>query len=142
ASSSAVVMVTAIAATARLRIWLDAEGGHAVTVLMPQRHDAFLAASEISLAVESVVKSTGAIDTVGTVGVCDVFPGAVNSIPSRVKIEIDVRDIDGERRDGVLRQIASAAEEVAARRCVKVSSELVNADPPAQCDPRVVAALC
>jgi predicted secreted protein len=36
------------------------------------------------LALEAAAKSTGAIDTVGTVGVCDVFPGAVNSIPSRV----------------------------------------------------------
>jgi len=67
-------------------------------VLIPDRRDAFLAAAEISLAVESAAKSTGAIDSVATVGVCDVFPGAVNSIPSRVKLEIDVRDIDLTRR--------------------------------------------
>ena len=134
-------VVTAIAAPASLRIWLDGEGGHAGTVLMPQRHDAFLAASEISLAVESVVKSTGAIDTVGTVGVCDVFPGAVNSIPSRVKIEIDVRDIDGARRDAVLRAIDEACVRVTERRGVKLKKEVLNADPPAQSGRRPLNAL-
>ena len=134
-------VVTAIAAPASLRIWLDGEGGHAGTVLMPQRHDAFLAASEISLAVESVVKSTGAIDTVGTVGVCDVFPGAVNSIPSRVKIEIDVRDIDGARRDAVLRAIDEACGRVTERRGVKLKKEVLNADPPAQSGRRALNAL-
>src|SRR2546427_9906564 len=134
-------VVTAIAAPASLRIWLDGEGGHAGTVLMPQRHDAFLAASEISLAVESAVKSTGAIDTVGTVGVCDVFPGAVNSIPSRVKIEIDVRDIDGTRRDAVLRTIDEACGRVAERRGVQLKKEVLNADPPAQSGRQAVNAL-
>jgi ureidoglycolate amidohydrolase len=134
-------VVTAIAAPATVRMEIEGEGGHAGAVLMPERRDAFLAAAEIALAVEAAARGTGAIDTVATVGICHVFPGAVNSIPSRVRIELDVRDIDGERRDGVLRRIAASAEEVAARRGVKVSSELVNADHPAQCDPRVVTAL-
>jgi ureidoglycolate amidohydrolase len=108
---------------------------------MPQRHDAFLAASEISLAVESVAKATGAADTVATVGVCEVFPGAVNSIPSRVKIEIDVRDIDGARRDGVLRHIDEACSRVIERRGVKLRKEILNVDPPAQSSHRALKAL-
>ncbi len=124
-------IVTAIAAPASSRIWIDGEGGHAGTVLMPLRHDAFLAAAEISLAVESAARATGAIDTVATVGVCDVFPGAVNGIPSRVKLEIDVRDIDLARRDTVLRAIDRACDEVAAQRGVRLRKEVLNADPPA-----------
>jgi N-carbamoyl-L-amino-acid hydrolase len=134
-------VVTAIAAPASLKIAIAGEGGHAGAVLMPQRRDAFLAAAEIALAVESAARSTGSPDTVGTVGVCEVFPGAVNSIPSRARIEIDVRDIDQLRRDAVLDKIAAACEEVAARRQVGISRELVNADPPAQCAPAVVDAL-
>jgi len=134
-------VVTAIAAPASLKIQIEGEGGHAGAVLMPARRDAFLAAAEIALAVESAARSTGSIDTVATVGVCDVFPGAVNSIPSRVRIEVDVRDIDGTRRDSVLKRIAEACEATAAKRNVKVQSELVNADPPAQCAPAVVDAL-
>jgi N-carbamoyl-L-amino-acid hydrolase len=124
-------VVTAIAAPSSLRIWVEGEGGHAGAVLMPHRRDALLAAAEISLAVESAAKSTGALDTVATVGVCDVFPGAVNSIPSRVKLEVDVRDINLGRRDAVLRAIDRACEEVAGRRGIQFRKEVLNADPPA-----------
>jgi ureidoglycolate amidohydrolase len=134
-------VVTAIAAPASWRIWIDGEGGHAGAVLMLQRRDAFCAAAEIVLAVETAAQSTGAVDTVGTVGVCDVFPGAVNSVPSRVRLEMDVRDIDGVRRDSVLEEIKHACDEVALRRGVAVRTEVVNADPPAECDARVVEAL-
>jgi ureidoglycolate amidohydrolase len=133
-------VVTAIAAPASLKIQIDGEGGHAGAVLMPGRCDAFLAAADIALAVEAAALSTGSIDTVATVGVCEVFPGAVNSIPSRVRIEVDVRDIDQTRRDAVLKQIAEACEKTASQRKVRVHSELVNSDPPAQCAPAVVDA--
>jgi N-carbamoyl-L-amino-acid hydrolase len=141
ARNLAVGVVTAIAAPASLRVWIEGEGGHAGAVLMPKRHDAFLAAAEIALAVESAAKSTGAIDTVATAGVCDVFPGAVNSIPSRVKLEIDVRDIDLARRDVVLREIDAACDEVVARRGVRVQKEVLNADPPAHSSPSALDAL-
>jgi ureidoglycolate amidohydrolase len=131
-------VVTAIAAPASLRIWIEGEGGHAGAVLMPNRRDAFLGAAEIALAVESAAKSSGAVDTVGTVGVCEVFPGAVNSIPSRVRIEVDARDIDLTRRDNVLRKISAACDDVAVRRQLRVRIEPLNADAPAQCAPDVV----
>jgi ureidoglycolate amidohydrolase len=134
-------VVTAIAAPASLRLWIEGQGGHAGAVLMPERHDAFLAAAEIALAVESAARSSGAVDTVGTAGVCDVFPGAINSIPSRVRLEIDVRDIDQTRRDEVLHKIDRAIADVSARRGITVRKEIINADPPAQCDALVIDAL-
>lgn len=134
-------MVTAIAAPATLRIRIEGEGGHAGAVLMPDRHDAFLAAAEIALAAEAGARGTGAMDTVATVGVCEIFPGAVNSVPGRVRMDVDVRDIDEARRDSVLRHIAEAGAAIARRRGVRVQSETLNADPPAQCAPEVVAAL-
>jgi N-carbamoyl-L-amino-acid hydrolase len=134
-------VVTAIAAPASLKIWIEGEGGHAGAVLMPDRRDAFLAAAEIALAVEKLARSTGSEDTVGTVGVCEVFPGAVNSIPSRVRIEVDIRDIDQARRDSVIDKLAVACTEIGSRRRVAVRTELVNADPPAQCAAAVVDAL-
>ena len=87
-------IVTAIAAPAGLTIAIEGEGGHAGAVLMPDRRDAFLAAAEIALAVEEAARGTGAIDTVATVGVCDLFPGAVNSVPSAARLQVDVRDIN------------------------------------------------
>ena len=79
------------------------------------------------LALEAAAKSTGAIDTVGTVGVCEVFPGAVNSIPSRVRLETDIRDIDAARRDSVIDALRAACSEVAGRRGVSIQTEMINA---------------
>lgn len=138
---NALGIVTAIAAPAGLRIWVEGEGGHAGAVLMPDRRDALCAAAEVVLAVEAAAKGTGVADTVATTGVCDVFPGAVNSVPLRVRLEIDVRDIDQGRRDSTLAHIRSSCEEIAARRRVNVRSEMINADPPAQCDQTIVEAL-
>ena len=133
--------VTAIAAPASLRIFIEGQGGHAGAVLMPDRHDAFLAGAELALTVEAAARATGSIDTVGTVGVCEVFPGAVNSVPSRTRLEVDVRDIDLARRDGVLAAIRDAGAAIASRRGVSVRVELINADPPAGCAPEIVAAV-
>ncbi len=134
-------LVTHIAAPASVRIVLEGEGGHAGGKLMPGRKDALTAAAELILALEAAAKSSGALDTVGTVGVCDVFPGAVNSIPSRVRLETDVRDTDGARRDHVLEILYAKCNEVAQRRGVAITTELVNADPPATCDPMILAAM-
>jgi N-carbamoyl-L-amino-acid hydrolase len=134
-------LVTHIAAPASQRIVIEGEGGHAGGKLMPGRKDALAAAAELILALEATAKSTGAIDTVGTVGICDVFPGAVNSVPSRVLITTDVRDIDLDRRDRVLVALDATIQGVRTRRGVKITTELINADPPTTCDPATLAAL-
>ncbi len=134
-------LVTHIAAPAGMRIFIEGEGGHAGARLMPGRKDALAAAAELILALESAARSTGAIDTVGTVGICEVFPGAVNSIPSRVRLETDIRDIDAGRRDGVIESLRAACAGVSGRRGVIITTEMVNADPPATCDDEILAAL-
>jgi ureidoglycolate amidohydrolase len=131
-------LVTHIAAPAALRVTIEGEGGHAGALLMPDRHDALCAASELILAIESAAKSTGAIDTVATVGLCEVFPGAVNSVPSRVRFSIDLRDTDAARRDTVLDSVKLTAAELSARRGVRIHFETINADPPAACDPHIL----
>ena len=134
-------LVTHIAAPASMRILIEGEGGHAGGKLMPGRKDALAAAAELVLAIEAVAKSTGSIDTVGTVGVCEVFPGAVNSIPSRVRLETDIRDVDAARRDGVIETLKAVCADVAERRGVAIKTEMVNADPPATCDPAILDAM-
>jgi N-carbamoyl-L-amino-acid hydrolase len=135
-------VVTSIAAPASFRLWFEGEGGHAGGKLMLGRRDALVAAAEVILATETAALASGAVDMVATVGVCDVFPGAVNSIPSRVRLELDVRDTHSERRDGVIRKILETAESVAKRKNVTVKTEWINADAPAQSGAEIVAALC
>jgi len=134
-------IVKSIAAPASLRILIEGAGGHAGGVLMADRKDALCAAAELILAVENAARSSGAVDTVATVGVCDVFPGAVNSIPSRVGMTLDIRDTALARRDGVMRVIERAAKDISAKRQVSIQSEVLNADAPTDCAPEVRVAL-
>ncbi len=134
-------IVKSIAAPASLRISIAGAGGHAGGMLMADRKDALCAAAELILVVENAARTSGAADTVATVGVCDVFPGAVNSIPSRVRITLDVRDTDLTRRDAVMQTIERASHNIAVERHVSIQSEILNADAPAVCAPEVRAAL-
>jgi len=133
-------IVSKIAAPASARILIEGEGGHAGAVLMADRRDALCAAAELILAIENAAR-TSSIDTVATVGMCEVFPGAVNSIPSRVRISLDVRDTDLARRDGVMCAMEKAAKEISQRRSVSIRIELLNADAPAECAPDVMDVL-
>ena len=134
-------IVSHIAAPASLRILIEGSGGHAGAVLMPDRSDALCAAAELILAVENEARTSGSIDAVATVGVCDVFPGAVNSIPSRVWLSVDIRDTSLQRRDQVMHAIDTDCRSLAAKRQVSIHQELLNADAPADCAATVIEAV-
>ncbi|HEX4146862.1 MAG TPA: hydantoinase/carbamoylase family amidase, partial [Pirellulales bacterium] len=140
-TGAAIGVVTAIAAPAALRVIYEGSGGHAGAVLMAERRDALLPAAELALAVDAAARTLGGADTVATTGVLDVHPRAINSIPSRTCLEIDVRDIDRPRRDDVLRTICQQAQAIGERHRQQTKVEVINADPPAECDPPIVAAV-
>jgi N-carbamoyl-L-amino-acid hydrolase len=134
-------VVTAIAAPAALRVRLDGEGGHAGAVLMADRKDALCAAAEIVLAVERAAKATGRTDTVATTGVCQVHPSAINSIPARVMLEIDIRDTDLGARDRIVESVKQAIRQSTQCRGLRAQIDVLNADPPASAGPEVVASI-
>jgi ureidoglycolate amidohydrolase len=132
-------IVEHIAGPSSYRVTLHGEGGHAGAVLMPVRHDAMLAGAEIALAVERAAKASGSPDTVGTVGVFRIEPGAVNSVPFKAYLEIDLRDARLDTRLKALAEIRAAAEETCSKRGIKMEFEEINADPPAAGDQQTVA---
>jgi ureidoglycolate amidohydrolase len=134
-------IVTRIAGPASAWIFIEGAGGHAGAVLMPERHDALCAASELILAIESAARASGSPDTVATVGICDVFPGAINSIPSRVRITCDLRDTELARRNQTMKSVEKAAKQISAGRGVGIRIEPLNADAPAECAPEIIDAL-
>ncbi|XP_059632403.1 ureidoglycolate hydrolase [Cornus florida] len=135
-------IVTAIAAPASIKVDFEGNGGHAGAVLMPNRNDAGLAAAELALTVEKHVLESGSIDTVGTVGILDLHPGAINSIPSKSHLEIDTRDIDENRRNIVIKKIHQSALTIATNRGVKLSEfNIVNQDPPALSEESIIKAM-
>lgn len=134
-------IVTSIAAPAGYRFTITGLGGHAGALLMPDRKDALCAAAELILSIERRALATDAIDTVATVGTCEVYPGAVNSVPSRVVLQVDLRDTDTERREGVMQAVRQDCGGIELRRSVVIEEETVNADAPAKCDPKIVQVL-
>jgi N-carbamoyl-L-amino-acid hydrolase len=134
-------VVIRIAAPASMRVSIEGAGGHAGGVLMPDRRDALCAAAELILAIENAARTSGSADTVATVGICEVFPGAINSIPSRVRLSADIRDTDLAQRDGVMKAMENACNAISTSRRVAIHTELLNADAPAECAPAVVEVL-
>jgi ureidoglycolate amidohydrolase len=134
-------VVSAIAGPSSFRVTLTGEGGHAGAVLMPDRHDAGLAAAEIALAVERAARGSASADTVGTTGVFRQSPNAVNSIPSSATLEIDFRDTRLDTRTAAWARIEAEIADICSRRGVTWTLETVNADAPASCAPALVDAV-
>jgi N-carbamoyl-L-amino-acid hydrolase len=138
-------IVEKIAAPSTLRVQLTGVGGHAGATLMPGRRDALLAGAEIALAVEQAATTSGSPDTVGTTGIFRIEPGAVNSVPCRAHLEIDLRDTNVKTRDAALKKIESAVKKICAHRKIGFTMERLNLDPPAVCDSglvRTVSEIC
>ena len=134
-------IVESIAAPASYQLIIAGAGGHAGGMLMPGRRDALCAAAEVILAVEEAALASGSPDTVATVGICDVFPGAVNSIPSRVRLTLDLRDTDLPRRERVLQTIRSKLRSRSEKRGVSIQFRVINSDAPALCSSVVTESL-
>jgi len=131
-------IVTKIAAPSSLKVFLTGEGGHAGGVLMKDRKDAGTAGAEIMLAVERIANESDSDDTVATVGIFDILPRAVNSIPKEAYLEIDLRDTNLATRDASLSTVKDVVKEVCEKRGIGYKIEMVNCDPPAICDESLV----
>jgi hydantoinase/carbamoylase family amidase len=128
-------IVSAIAGTVRRAITITGTAGHAGTVPMGRRHDAAAAAAELILYVEK--RCTQASSLVGTVGCLTVPGGAINIIPGRCELTLDVRAADEASRDAALADIEAEAQRIAARRGVRIESAELQRTAPVQCSPRL-----
>jgi len=138
-------IVTGIAAPASYRYTVEGFGGHAGALLMPDRRDALTAAAEMFLSVERHARAanerSGGVDTVATVGMVAVHPGAVNSVPSHVTFTLDIRDTDVARRDAVMEAFHVDIAAIEKARGVKLTEEQINADAPAKSSEHIVDVL-
>jgi allantoate deiminase len=128
-------VVTSIAGASRLRIVVDGEAGHAGTVPMALRRDAFAAVAELAVAVESVARADdGANALVATIGRVEVAPGAINVVPGRVVATLDLRAASDAPRDAALIRIRDAAAAIAGRRGVSIVFEPMSETPTVPMD--------
>ncbi len=64
-----------------------------------------------------------------------------NGIPSRVKLEFDIRDTDPRRRDTVVKALEAACDRMRQKRGTIIEMLILNSDAPATCDPALIDVL-
>jgi allantoate deiminase len=139
AKGLAVGIVSAINGITRARARVVGEAGHAGTVPMTMRRDALAAVAEMIAAVERI--GARREDTVATVGVAQVRPGAVNVIPGEVDFAVDARAPDDAVRKAMVAEIDAELHAIAERRGVAFSIEPFMDSPATAMDPRLMNAL-
>lgn len=132
-------VVTAINGSLRYAIAVQGVAGHAGTVPMTLRHDAAAAAAEIVLFVEQRCRQASGL--VGTVGRLEVPNGAVNVVPGRCTLSLDLRAPDDAVRDAAARDILDEIDAIAARRGVRIEARELLRASATPCDPALQARL-
>lgn len=124
-------VVTGIAGSVRRMVTVKGLSGHAGTVPMGSRRDAAAAAAEIVLAVESRCSTKPGL--VGTVGQLQVRGGAVNVIPGRCDLSIDIRSGRDTSRDAADAAVSADIRRIQERRNVTVEQIKVLEAPSVPC---------
>lgn len=134
----ALAVVTSIAGARRFALTMTGHAGHAGGTPFDRRRDALVGASELVVAIEALSIE---LDTIGTVGRLEAFPGGVNVIPGRVEFSLDLRAETDAARDTCWDSIRSTADGICARRGLEFTAdELYRADA-VTCDPLLRGAI-
>ena len=131
-------VVTSIAGARRYSIEVTGKAGHAGGTPYDRRRDALVGASELVVEIERISKRRGVI---GTVGKLQAFPGGVNVIPGRVELSLDLRAEFDDERDAALEEIWATAEELCARRGLRLATTEIYRADAVPCDPRLMRAI-
>ncbi|MBD2748457.1 allantoate amidohydrolase [Microvirga sp. BT688] len=132
-------IVSAINGITRARAYVIGEAGHAGTVPMNMRRDALAAVAEMI----GIVERAGSTrtDTVATVGVAQVQPGAINVIPAGVDFTLDARAPDDAVREAMVQDILSECQAAAQRRGVELVIEPFMDSPATPMDKGLIEQL-
>jgi allantoate deiminase len=119
-----------ISGSTRLKLVLTGRADHSGGTPMLERADALLAASEVILAVETLVTDPYHRGTRGTVGRVDVEPNSLTTIPGRVTMTVDIRDLDSDRQRRTAEALLEMALEISRRRRVELAVHLLADTSP------------
>lgn len=123
-------IVTGIAAPERFYVTIRGNADHSGATPMNLRHDALCGASKIILGIEEIAAMQEEPPVVGTVGIVEVTPGAMNVIPGAVKLGVDIRSISEAARNSVVTLIKEFIDVTAEKRGLSYTIEPVAQDHP------------
>lgn len=131
-------IVSGIAAPERFYVTICGNADHSGATPMNLRHDALCGASKIILGIEEVTSMQEEPPVVGTVGIAEVVPGAMNVIPGSVKLGVDIRSISKVARDSVVFLIKELIEVIAEKRGLSYTIEPIAQDHPVAMHPAMI----
>lgn len=134
-------IVTGIAAPTRYRVVLKGMADHSGATPMELRHDALCGAAEIILAVEKYASGETEPPAVGTVGVIEAMPGAMNVIPGEVRLGIDLRSGHEAVKKRLSQAVVKAIEEICTYRNLTYTITTLTDETPVTLNADIIEAL-
>lgn len=131
-------IVTGIAAPERFYVTIRGNADHSGATPMNLRHDALCGASKIILGIEEIASMQKEPPVVGTVGVVEVTPGAMNVIPGAVKLGVDIRSISKVARNSVVTLVKEFIDITAEKRGLSYTIETIAQDHPVEMHPAMI----
>jgi hydantoinase/carbamoylase family amidase len=130
-------VVQAIAAPCRLRVAFRGRADHSGATPMHLRRDALVAAARLTVYLEDLCVAGRPVPVVGTVGVFEARPGAMNVVPGEATVWIDLRSTSARERTVCRDALLAEARRLATARGLALSVETLMEDPPVTMDPDV-----
>ena len=131
-------IVSGIAGPERFYVTIRGNADHSGATPMNLRHDALCGASKIILGIEEVTSMQEEPPVVGTVGIAEVVPGAMNVIPGAVKLGVDIRSISKVARDSVVTLIKEFIDVICEKRGLSYTIEPIAQDHPVAMHPAMI----
>ena len=131
-------IVTGIAAPERFYVTIRGNADHSGATPMNLRHDALCGAAKIILGIEEIASMQEEPPVVGTVGVVEVTPGAMNVIPGGVKLGVDIRSISKVARNSVVTLVKEFIDITAGKRGLSYTIEPIAQDHPVAMHPAMI----
>jgi hydantoinase/carbamoylase family amidase len=132
--------VTAIVGIARTGVVFTGRAQHAGTTPMDRRADALAGAARLALDLREMARRLGG-SLVATAGRLQVHPGAVNVIPGRAELSVEVRSPDPDRLREACGWVEARARDVAGTEGLQVQVHPWDVIAPQPLDPQVRAAI-
>lgn len=132
-------VVTAICGIERWSVSLQGRAAHAGTTPVNLRRDALACAAEVVAEVERQCRATDQLT--GNVGALSVTPNAVNVVPARVELSLELRAGDDRLRRRAATEVTARIRRIAEARGIEAVLRRTYAQAAVQCDAALSDAL-
>ena len=119
-SGTPIGVVTGITGRGVFELDINGMSNHAGTTPMSERRDALVAASRLVVQVQRMA-AEDEICRVATAGALDVLPNAVNVVPGRATVGVEIRDLDMAALEAAERELTRMALESEQQDGVQIS---------------------